>query len=55
MVQNHELNKTFGNIIRHMTPNHAFEDHYPLLLSVVRKVTIHTDQLSNLLSLVSLK
>eukprot|EP00795_Rhopilema_esculentum_P009301 gene9301-16999_t len=33
-----ELNTLLGDIIKHMTPDRAFEDHYPQLISIVSKV-----------------
>ena len=49
------MNTIIGDIIRHMTPDRAYEDYYAQLQSVVSKVLAHIRDFSSLFSLVRLK
>ncbi|XP_069124492.1 VPS35 endosomal protein-sorting factor-like [Argopecten irradians] len=46
-----EVNTILADIIKHMTPDRAFEDFYPQLQSVVAKVVTHIHNFSTLFSL----
>ncbi|KAL8591014.1 hypothetical protein ACOMHN_021779 [Nucella lapillus] len=46
-----EVNKILADIIKHMTPDRAFEDHYPRLQSVMTKVLTHMSDFSQLFAL----
>ncbi|ESO85799.1 hypothetical protein LOTGIDRAFT_195736 [Lottia gigantea] len=46
-----EINTIIGDIIKHMTPDRAYEDYYPQLLSVVSKILVHQHDFSLLFSL----
>ena len=48
------MNTTLADIIKHMTPDRAFEDYYPQLQSVVSKILAHMHDFSLLFSLVSM-
>lgn len=48
------MNKILADIIKHMTPDRAFEDFYPQLQSVVTKILAHIHDFSVLFSIVSL-
>ena len=52
--QKREVNKILADIIKHMTPDRAFEDHYPRLQSVVIKILTHIRDFSQLFALVSM-
>ena len=54
LFQKREVNTTLADIIKHMTPDRAFEDFYPQLQSVVSKILVHMHDFSLLFSLVSL-
>ena len=47
------MNTILADIIKHMTPDRAFEDFYPQLQSVVSKIMVHMHDFSLLFSLVS--
>ncbi|XP_072043735.1 VPS35 endosomal protein-sorting factor-like isoform X2 [Amphiura filiformis] len=46
-----EVNTIIGDIIKHMTPDRAFEDYYPQLQSVMSKILSHMSDFSVLLSM----
>ncbi|CAH1794199.1 unnamed protein product [Owenia fusiformis] len=46
-----EFNTILGDIIKHLTPDRAFEDHYPQLQSVVSKLLSHMHNFSVLFGL----
>ncbi|XP_061175069.1 VPS35 endosomal protein-sorting factor-like [Saccostrea echinata] len=46
-----EVNKILADIIKHMTPDRAFEDYYPQLQSVVTKILAHLHDFSVLFSI----
>uniref|UniRef100_A0A1A7WFA7 VPS35 endosomal protein-sorting factor-like n=1 Tax=Iconisemion striatum TaxID=60296 RepID=A0A1A7WFA7_9TELE len=46
-----EVNTVLADIIKHMTPDRAFEDAYPQLLSVIRKILTHFHDFSLLFSM----
>ncbi|KAK7112793.1 hypothetical protein V1264_012185 [Littorina saxatilis] len=46
-----EVNKILADVIKHMTPDRAFEDHYPRLQSIVSKILTHMKDFSQLFSL----
>ncbi|XP_076459289.1 VPS35 endosomal protein-sorting factor-like [Babylonia areolata] len=46
-----EVNKILADIIKHMTPDRAFEDHYPYLQSVMAKILTHMTDFSELFAL----
>jgi len=46
------MNTVLADIIKHMTPDRAFEDFYPNLLMIVRKIMEHVHNFSLLFSLV---
>ncbi|XP_064636614.1 VPS35 endosomal protein-sorting factor-like [Lineus longissimus] len=46
-----EVNTVLADIIKHMSPDRAFEDHYPQLQSVVSKVLAHIHDFSALFAL----
>lgn len=48
------MNTVLTDIIKHMTPDRAFEDFYPNLLSIMAKVLDHVHNYTLLFSLVSL-
>ncbi len=50
--QKREVNTIVGDIIKHMTPDRAYEDFYPQLQSVVSKVLVHIREFSQLFSMV---
>ena len=52
--QKREVNKILADIIKHMTPDRAFEDHYPRLQSVVIKILTYIRDFSQLFALVSM-
>jgi hypothetical protein len=41
-----EVNAMLGDIIKHMMPDRAFQDHYPQLQSIVVKVLSHMHEFS---------
>ena len=47
------MNTLVDDIIKHMTPDRAFESHYPKLVSVVNKIIAHMTDFSALFSMVS--
>ena len=51
--QKREVNTILNDIIKHLTPDRAFEDFYPQLQSVVSKILVHMTDFSLLFSLVS--
>lgn len=51
--QKKEINTILGDIIKHVTPDRAYEDFYPQLQSVVSKIMAHQHDFSLLFSLVS--
>lgn len=51
--QKKEVNKILADIIKHMTPDRAFEDYYSQLQSVVTKILAHIHDFSLLFSIVS--
>lgn len=46
-----EVNTFLGDIIRHMTPERAYEHHYPQLQTIVNKVITHTQDFESLFSM----
>ena len=52
-LQKRELSTILGDIIKHMTPDRAYEDFYPQLQSVITKILAHQHDFSLLFSLVS--
>ncbi|PSN36151.1 UPF0505 protein [Blattella germanica] len=46
-----EVNTFLGDIIRHMTPERAYENHYPQLQAVVDKVLTHTRDFESLFTM----
>ncbi|XP_061912130.1 VPS35 endosomal protein-sorting factor-like [Entelurus aequoreus] len=46
-----EVNTVLADVIKHMTPDRAFEDAYPQLQSVIRKVLAHFNDFSVLFSM----
>eukprot|EP00794_Sanderia_malayensis_P009294 gene9294-10275_t len=46
-----EVNTLVSNIIKHMTPDRAFEDSYPLLLAILSKIVSHLQDLNALFSM----
>ncbi|ELT89239.1 hypothetical protein CAPTEDRAFT_99699, partial [Capitella teleta] len=46
-----EVNTILGDIIKHMTPDRAYEDHYPQLISILNKVMAHCKDFSQLFAL----
>ncbi|XP_057310899.1 VPS35 endosomal protein-sorting factor-like [Hydractinia symbiolongicarpus] len=46
----HEVNTLLGNIVKHITPDRAFENFYPQLLSILTKV-VSKDEFSNVLAM----
>lgn len=54
ILQKKEVNKILADIIKHMTPDRAFEDFYSQLQSVVTKILAHIHDFSVLFSIVSL-
>lgn len=46
-----EVNTFLGDIIRHMTPERAYEHHYPQLQAVVNKVLTHTRDFESLFTM----
>nr|KAG5704115.1 hypothetical protein BaRGS_009645 [Batillaria attramentaria] len=46
-----EVNKILADIIKHMTPDRAFEDHYGRLQSIVSKILTHMQDFSQVFSL----
>ena len=46
------MNKILADIIKHMTPDRAFEDHYSRLQSVVSKILTHMKDFSQVFALV---
>ncbi|XP_070579924.1 VPS35 endosomal protein-sorting factor-like [Ptychodera flava] len=46
-----EINTLLGDMIKHMTPDRAFEDYYPQLQSVISKVLAHVTDFSELFSM----
>ena len=51
-LQKREVNKILADIIKHMTPDRAFEDHYSRLQSVVSKILTHMKDFSQVFALV---
>ncbi|PNF32008.1 hypothetical protein B7P43_G06573 [Cryptotermes secundus] len=49
--QSREVNTFLGDIIRHMTPERAYEHHYPQLQAVVNKVLTHTRDFESLFTM----
>ena len=52
-LQKKEVNKILADIIKHMTPDRAFEDYYSQLQSVISKILAHIHDFSLLFSIVS--
>lgn len=50
--QRRELNTILGDIIKHMTPDRAFEDFYPQLQSITVKILDHLHDFSVLFAMV---
>ena len=50
--QKREVNTILGDVIKHMTPDRAYEDYYPQLQAIVTKVMAHMHDFSLLFSLV---
>ncbi|CAG2068317.1 unnamed protein product, partial [Timema podura] len=48
-----EVNTFLGDIIRHMTPDRAYENHYPQLHAVIDKVLTHSKDFESLFTMVS--
>ncbi|XP_022800281.1 UPF0505 protein C16orf62-like [Stylophora pistillata] len=46
-----EVNTLIGDVIKHMTPERAFEQHYPQLQSIISKVLDHMHDFSVLVSM----
>ncbi|XP_046994763.1 VPS35 endosomal protein-sorting factor-like isoform X1 [Schistocerca americana] len=46
-----EVNTFLGDIIRHMTPDRAYEQHYSQLQSVVDKILLHTQDFETLFTM----
>ncbi|KAK6187960.1 hypothetical protein SNE40_005876 [Patella caerulea] len=46
-----EINTIIADIIKHMTPDRAYEDFYPQLLSIVSKILVHQHDFSLLFAL----
>lgn len=46
-----ELNTFLADIIKHMTPDRAYEDHYPQLQGIVSKILLHKKDLAELFGL----
>lgn len=46
-----ELNTILNDIIKHMTPDRAYEDHYPQLEAIVAKIVSYTHDFSQLFAL----
>ena len=53
-LQSREVNTFLGDIIRHMTPDRAYENYYPQLQAIVDKVLTHTRDFESLFTMVSL-
>ena len=53
-LQKKEINTFLGDIIKHMTPDRAYEEFYPQLMSVMSKVLAHQHDFSLLFALVGL-
>lgn len=52
--QKREVNTVLSDIIKHMTPDRAFEDAYPQLQSVIRKILTYFHDFSIIFSMVRL-
>ncbi|XP_020910868.1 UPF0505 protein C16orf62 homolog [Exaiptasia diaphana] len=46
-----EINTMLGDVIKHMTPERAFEYHYPQLLTIISKLLSHLHDFSTLFSM----
>ena len=50
-AQKSEINTFLADIMKHMLPDRAFEQHYAQLLSVVGKVTSHVSDFATLVAI----
>ena len=53
LFQKREVNTFLGDIIRHMLPDRAYEDHYVQLQAIVAKILEHLHDFALLFSMVS--
>lgn len=51
-VQRKEVNTLLDDIIKHITPDRAFEGHYAELISVVHKILPHFSDYATLFAMV---
>lgn len=49
-----QINFIINDLLSHMTPNRAFEDHYPEILSVMEGIVANVTDLEGLVTMVSL-
>lgn len=54
LPQKREVNTLLDDVIKHMTPDRAFESHYPELVSIVNRILAHMTDFHILFSMVSL-
>lgn len=52
LPQKKEVNTLLDDIIKHMTPNRAFERHYSEILSIVNKILPYFTDFSQLFAMV---
>ncbi len=52
-VQKKEVNTLLDDIIKHLTPDRAFESHYSDLMSVISRIVTHMTDYNHVFSMVS--
>lgn len=52
-MQKREVNTLLDDIIKHMTPDRAFENHYPELMSIINRILTHMTDFPTLFSMVT--
>ena len=52
-LQKREVNTLLDDVIKHMTPERAFESHYPDLMAIVSRIVTHMKDYTVLFSMVS--
>ena len=53
-LQKREINTLLDDVIKHMTPDRAFERHYPDLVAIVSRIITHITDFTVLFSMVSI-
>ena len=53
LIQKREVNTLLDDVIKHMSPDRAFESHYSDLVSIINRITAHMTDFYQVFSMVS--